>query len=84
MVDCSVRNDCKLAVSSILLGGIKSGVSDRVCSALLSSIRRLKASTPRSTSWGLAIVDEEDRSEFARNGLSVVLVGVMLEVEETW
>jgi hypothetical protein len=43
---------------------------------------RLNASTPRSVP-GVRAVDEEDEGvEFARNGLSVVLVGARLGVVE--
>jgi len=80
VVDCSVLDECKLAVSSALEGGVaKSGGSDDDRSALLSSISRLNASTPRSTSPVLVAVDE--RSEFARKGLRADVGGGTVDVD---
>ena len=57
-------------------------VSDWLPSFDFANMSRLNASTPRSVP-GVRAVDEEDEgAEFARKGLSVVLVGARLGVVE--
>ena len=46
----------------------------------LANMRRLKASTPRSTPGARVVDDEDEDVEFARKGFSVVLAGARLGV----